>query len=138
MTTHDIDIELPAEFRSGNDIPVTQATIKRERMEEIMRDAIEADHKQSDTRSSRSVEQLKEALLNRNQRFVATHSEVKNLIEYYEAGRKQVSDLISKYQEKVRHWKPRTILLSLTWTNSSAGVSRWRTVYCARTLTASG
>lgn len=43
MNTH--DIELPAEFRSGNDIPVTQATIKRERMEEILRDAIEADRK---------------------------------------------------------------------------------------------
>jgi len=40
------DIELPAEFRSGNDIPVTQATIKRERMEEILRDAIEADRQQ--------------------------------------------------------------------------------------------
>lgn len=39
MNTH--DIELPAEFHSGNDIPVTQATIKRERMEEILRDAIE-------------------------------------------------------------------------------------------------
>lgn len=35
------DIELPAEFRSGNDIPVTQATIKRERMEEILREAID-------------------------------------------------------------------------------------------------
>lgn len=41
MNTHDIDIELPAEFRSGNDIPVTQATIKRERMEEILRAAID-------------------------------------------------------------------------------------------------
>ncbi|HWK69981.1 MAG TPA: hypothetical protein VNS29_03980 [Burkholderiaceae bacterium] len=41
MNTH--DIELPAEFRSGNDIPVTVATIKRERMEEILRAAIEAD-----------------------------------------------------------------------------------------------
>lgn len=47
--------------------------------------AIEADRQQSDTRTSRSVEQLKEALLSRNQRFVATYSEVKNLIEYYEA-----------------------------------------------------
>lgn len=35
-----IEIDMPAEFRSGNDIPVTQATIKRERMEEIIRDAI--------------------------------------------------------------------------------------------------
>src|SRR5690606_23152998 len=43
MNTH--DIELPAEFRSGNDIPVTQATIKRERMQEILRDAIEADRR---------------------------------------------------------------------------------------------
>ena len=41
MNTH--DIELPAEFRSGNDIPVTVATIKRERMEEILNAAIEAD-----------------------------------------------------------------------------------------------
>lgn len=41
MNTH--DIELPAEFCSGNDIPVTQATIKRERMEEILQAAIEAD-----------------------------------------------------------------------------------------------
>lgn len=41
MNTH--DIELPAEFRSGNDIPVTQATIKRERMEEILQATIEAD-----------------------------------------------------------------------------------------------
>lgn len=40
MNTHDIDIELPAEFRSGNSVPVTVATIKRERMEEILRDAI--------------------------------------------------------------------------------------------------
>lgn len=44
MNTH--DIKLPAEFRSGNDIPVTQATIKRERMEEILIAAIEADRKQ--------------------------------------------------------------------------------------------
>ncbi len=43
MTTH--DIELPAEFRSGNSVPVTVATIKRERMEEIIRAAIEADRK---------------------------------------------------------------------------------------------
>lgn len=54
-----------------------------------LRTAIEADRQQSDTRTSRSVEQLKEALLSRNQRFVATHSEVKNLIEYYEADRKR-------------------------------------------------
>ena len=33
MNTH--DIELPAEFRSGNDIPVTVATIKRGRMEPL-------------------------------------------------------------------------------------------------------
>lgn len=39
------DIELPAEFRSGNDVPVTIATIKRERMEEILRAAVEADRK---------------------------------------------------------------------------------------------
>jgi|GEM_PF-5872004 len=50
---------------------------------------LEADRQQSDTRTSRSVEQLKEALLSRNQRFVATHSEVKNLIEYYEADRQR-------------------------------------------------
>lgn len=43
MTT--LDIELPAEFRSGNSVPVTVATIKRERMEEIIRAAIEADRK---------------------------------------------------------------------------------------------
>lgn len=43
--THDIDIELPHEFRKGNDILFTQATIKRERMEEILREAIEADRK---------------------------------------------------------------------------------------------
>lgn len=42
MNTHDIDIKLPAEFQSGNDIPVKQATIKRERMEEIIQDAIES------------------------------------------------------------------------------------------------
>ncbi len=52
MNTHDIDIELPAEFRSGNDIPVTQATIKRERMEEVIRDAIEADRKRRGEPSS--------------------------------------------------------------------------------------
>lgn len=40
---NDDQIELPAEFRSGNDIPVTQATITRERMEEILREVIEAD-----------------------------------------------------------------------------------------------
>lgn len=45
MNTHDIDIELPAEFRSGNDVPVTIATIKRERMEEILRAAVAADRK---------------------------------------------------------------------------------------------
>ena len=39
MNTH--DIELPAEFRSGNSVPVAQATIKRERMEEILVDAID-------------------------------------------------------------------------------------------------
>lgn len=48
MNTH--DIELPAEFRSGNDIPVTQATIKRERMEEILRDAIEADRQRGNAK----------------------------------------------------------------------------------------
>lgn len=48
MNTHDTDIEMPAEFRSGNDIPVTQATIKRERMEEILIAAIEADRKRRD------------------------------------------------------------------------------------------
>lgn len=42
MNTHD-KIELPAEFRSGNDIPVTIATIKRERMEEILSAAVEAE-----------------------------------------------------------------------------------------------
>lgn len=41
MNTH--DIELPPEFQSGNSVPVSQATIKRERMEEILRAAIEAD-----------------------------------------------------------------------------------------------
>lgn len=35
------DIKLPPEFISGNSIPVTVATIKRERMEEILHDAIE-------------------------------------------------------------------------------------------------
>ena len=56
-------------------------------MQDFARTAIEADRQEWDTRTSRSVEQLKESLLNRNQRFVATHSEVKNLIEYYEADR---------------------------------------------------
>lgn len=42
MNTHEITIELPAEFRSGNGVSVTQATIKRERMEEILIAAIEA------------------------------------------------------------------------------------------------
>lgn len=37
------DIKLPLEFISGNNTPVTVATIKRERMEEIIRDAIKAD-----------------------------------------------------------------------------------------------
>lgn len=41
MNAH--DIELPAEFRSSNSIPVTQATIKSERMAEILRAAIELD-----------------------------------------------------------------------------------------------
>lgn len=36
-------IKLPLEFISGNNTPVTVATIKRERMEEILRDAIKAD-----------------------------------------------------------------------------------------------
>lgn len=40
MNTH--DIELPAEFRSGNSIPVERATITRERMAEILQDTIEA------------------------------------------------------------------------------------------------
>ncbi len=43
MNIHNIDIELPAEFRSGNSVPVTVATIKRERMEEILINSIEAD-----------------------------------------------------------------------------------------------
>lgn len=42
MNAHDIDIELPPEFRSGNSVPVERATIKRERMEEILHAAIEA------------------------------------------------------------------------------------------------
>lgn len=46
MNTHD-KYELPAEFRSGNNIPVERATITRERMEEIIRDAIEADRKRT-------------------------------------------------------------------------------------------
>ena len=37
------NIELPSEFLSGNSVPVTVATIKRERMEEILIAAIEAD-----------------------------------------------------------------------------------------------
>lgn len=48
MNTHDIDIELPAEFQSGNSIPVERTTITRERMTEILKDAIEADRKRSD------------------------------------------------------------------------------------------
>ncbi len=40
MNTH--DIELPAEFRSGNGISVERATITRSRMEEILVSAIEA------------------------------------------------------------------------------------------------
>lgn len=37
------DIKLPPEFISTNSIPVSVATIKRERMEEILREAVEAD-----------------------------------------------------------------------------------------------
>ena len=37
------DIELPAEFQSGNEVPVDQAMIKRERMIEILNAAIEAE-----------------------------------------------------------------------------------------------
>ena len=44
MNTHD-KYELPAEFRSGNNIPVERATITRERMLEILQAAIEADRK---------------------------------------------------------------------------------------------
>ena len=40
------DIELPAEFRSGNSVPVERARITRRRMEEILIDAIEADRQQ--------------------------------------------------------------------------------------------
>lgn len=36
------NIELPAEFRSGNSIPVERATITRDRMTEILQDAVEA------------------------------------------------------------------------------------------------
>lgn len=36
-------IKLPPEFRSGNSIPVERATITRERMVEILTEAIEAD-----------------------------------------------------------------------------------------------
>lgn len=45
MTTdvNTYDIELPAEFRSGNSIPVERARITRERMTEILQDAIKAD-----------------------------------------------------------------------------------------------
>lgn len=39
------NIELPAEFRSGNSVPVERATITRERMTEILQDALEADRK---------------------------------------------------------------------------------------------
>src|SRR5690606_1822060 len=35
-------IELPAEFQSGNSVPVTLATIKRERMQEILHETVEA------------------------------------------------------------------------------------------------
>lgn len=35
-------IKLPPEFRSGNSIPVERATISRERMVEILKEAIEA------------------------------------------------------------------------------------------------
>lgn len=37
------DIELPPEFRSGNSVQVERATVTRERMEEILKAAIEAD-----------------------------------------------------------------------------------------------
>lgn len=46
MNTHD-KYELPAEFRSGNNIPVERATITRERMLEILQAAIEADRKRT-------------------------------------------------------------------------------------------
>lgn len=40
------EIKLPPEFISGNEIPVSVATIKRERLEEILREAVEADRQQ--------------------------------------------------------------------------------------------
>lgn len=36
------EIELPEEFRSGNSIPVERATISRERMIEILHQAVDA------------------------------------------------------------------------------------------------
>lgn len=84
MNTHDKYELPPLPFVGGLSTPDYEKA-----MHEWCYAAIEADRQQSDTRTSRSVEQLKEALLSRNQRFVATHSEVKNLIEYYEADRKR-------------------------------------------------
>lgn len=40
------EIKFPAEFISMNDVPVPVATIKRERMEEILREAIKTDRQQ--------------------------------------------------------------------------------------------
>lgn len=40
------DIKLPPEFISTNSTPVSVATIKRERMEEILREAAEADRRE--------------------------------------------------------------------------------------------
>jgi hypothetical protein len=61
-----------------------------EQMQAYATAAIEADRKRRDEsldnvpRSSRSVNQIKEALQDRSQRFTASYSEVMNLIRYYE------------------------------------------------------
>ena len=56
------DIKLPPEFISGNSTPVTVATIKRERMEEILRDAIKADRAAMQSKDQDDIKEVIERL----------------------------------------------------------------------------
>lgn len=92
MNTH--DIELPAEFRSGNDIPVTQATIKRERMEEILVNAIEAD-RQGRMPSDEEIDKLAHGFALQYQDHVRGFARA--LLSRYSSGQPATSD----YEERL-------------------------------------
>lgn len=59
-----IEVELPEEFRSGNSVEVSTATIKRERMIEILQDAISEDRIEQNIKDSARADQLATAVMN--------------------------------------------------------------------------